>query len=50
MFLTIIEKTALFRFVNQFVALGFFFRLSILIEKIVLLFCQQNVNQISDVH
>ena len=40
MFLTFVEKTAFFRFVNQFVALKFFFRLSMLIEKIVLLFCQ----------
>ena len=44
MFLTFVKKTAFFRFVNQFVALKFFFRLSILIEKIVLLFRQRNIN------
>ena len=38
MFLTIVKKTAFFRFINQFVALNFFFKLSMLIEKIILLF------------
>ena len=50
MFLTIVKKTAFFRFVNQFIALKFFFKLSMLIEKIVLLFRQQNVDQISDMY
>ena len=50
MFLTIVEKTAFFRFVNQFVALKFFFKLSMLIEKTVLLFRQQNINQISNMY
>ena len=50
MFLTFVEKTAFFRFVNQFVALEFFLRLSMLIEKAVLLLRQRDINQISDIN
>ena len=50
MFLTFVKKTTFFRFVNQFVALKNFFRLSMLIEKTVLLFRQRNINQISDIN
>ena len=50
MLLTIVEKTALLRFVNQFVALEFPFRLSMLTEKAVLLLRQRNVDQTPDMH
>ena len=50
LFLTINEKTTFFRFVNYWVVMNFSFKLNMLIEKIVLLFRERNIKEISDIN